>query len=95
MICGFVQNIAFADMTDEMRSEITKEALRQVKSQGRSIARPKGAKNGVCKLDKKKKEIRSLLKSGKTTAEVCRQLSIAPISLSCDIKDHFRTEGGG
>ena len=83
-----------ADITDEVRSEVTKEALRQVKSQGRSIGRPKGAKNGAYKLDKKKKEIRSLLKSGKTKAEVCRQLSIAPTSLYYYIKDHPElTEG--
>lgn len=77
-----------ADITDEVRSEVTKEALRQVKSQGRSIGRPKGAKNGAYKLDKKKKQIRSLLKSGKTKAEVCRLLSIAPTSLYYYIKDH-------
>lgn len=77
-----------ADITDEVRSEVTKKALRQVKSQGRSIGRPKGAKNGAYKLDKKKKQIRSLLKSGKTKAEVCRLLSIAPTSLYYYIKDH-------
>ncbi len=83
-----------ADITDEVRSEVTKEALRQVKSQGRSIGRPKGAKNGAYKLDKKKKEIRSLLRSGKTKAEVCRLLSIAPTSLYYYIKDHPEvTEG--
>lgn len=80
---GLVANIA-----EEVRSALTKEALTLRKQAGQTLGRPRGRKNAGRKLDTKKEQIRKLLRSGKTEPEICRMLNIPRSSLFVYVKDH-------
>ena len=77
-----------ADIAEELRSRLTKEALTLRKQAGQTLGRPYGKKNKSHKLDVKKNEIRKLLRSGKTEPEICRLLNIPRSSLFIYVKDH-------
>ncbi len=80
---GLVANIA-----EEVRSALTKEALALRKREGQTLGRPRGRKNTSQKWDAKKEQIRKLLLSGKTEPEICRMLNIPRSSLFVYVKDH-------
>lgn len=77
-----------ADIAEELRSRLTKEALTLRKQAGQTLGRPYGKKNKSHKLDVKKNEIRKLLRSGKTEPEICRLLNIPRSSLFIYVKNH-------
>ena len=80
---GLVVKIA-----EEVRSELTKEALTSRKRAGQKLGRPLGRKNARQKLDAKKKRIQKLFQSGKTEPEICRLLNIPRSSLFVYVKEH-------
>ena len=61
-----------AELEREMISKRTKEALQQVKAQGRSIGRPKGRKNVKHIWNGREKEIDQLLKLGIRKTKIAR-----------------------
>ena len=77
-----------ADIAEEVRSRLTKEALALCKSSGQKLGRPHGRKNTSQKWDSKKNQIRRLFRSGKSNAEICRLLNIPRSSFFVYVKDH-------
>lgn len=85
----FVRTLGvLANITDELRSSLTKEALASRKRSGYALGRPKGKKNSSQKLDAKKNQISELLRCGKKEPEICRLLRIPRTSLYYYVKSH-------
>ena len=77
-----------SELTGEMRSRLTKEALLSRKQNGQKLGRPHGRKNAGQKLDAKKNQIQELFQNGKTEPEICRLLEIPRSSLWTYVKEH-------
>ena len=77
-----------ADITEEINSRLTKEALASRKQAGKTLGRPRGRKNTNLKLDAKKEQIQELFKFGKSAPEICRLLNIPRSSLWVYVKEH-------
>ena len=77
-----------ADITEEINSRLTKEALASRKQAGQKLGRPRGRKNNSQKWDCKKNKIKKLFKAGKTEPEICRLLDIPRSSLFVYVKAH-------
>ncbi len=75
-----------AELEREMISKRTKEALQRVKSQGRSLGRPKGRKNRKRVWEGKEKKIRKLLKQGIGKTKTARMTGISVSSLYSFLK---------
>lgn len=80
-------------IAEDVRSQLTKEALMLRKQKGQILGRPYGRKNAAQKWDTKKEQIRELFLSGKTEPEICRILNIPRSSLFAYVKDHPELRG--
>ena len=77
-----------AHIAEDVRSQLTKEALTLRKQAGQTLGRPRGRKNAGRKWDTKKDQIRKLFESGKSEPEICRMLNIPRSSLWMYVKSH-------
>lgn len=75
-----------AELERDMISKRTKEALQRLKSQGRSLGRPRGRKNRKRIWNGKEKKIRKLLKQGIGKAKIARMTGISASSLYSFLK---------
>lgn len=76
-----------ADIKRRIISEHTREALACVKADGKKLGRPLGRRNSMSKLAGHANEIRRLLSSGCSRAEVARRLGVHRDTLSVFLRD--------
>lgn len=74
-----------AEIERNLISQRTKEALKRVKSEGKKLGRPQG--NGTKKLIGKEEQIKNLLYSNKSKAEIARILNVNWLTLHRFIKN--------
>jgi DNA invertase Pin-like site-specific DNA recombinase len=74
-VLAFAFSLA-AEIERQMLSSRTKEALARLKSEGRTLGRPKGSLSGS-KLDGREDEIRMILGKGVSKASAARLLGVS------------------
>lgn len=77
-----------ADIAQEVRSQLTKEALRLRKQAGRKLGRPLGSANKNHKLDGCSRELRRLLGEGVPMTKVARKFNVDINTLRRYLKLH-------
>ena len=77
-----------ADIAQEVRSQLTKEALRLRKQAGRKLGRPLGSANKNHKLDGWSRELRRLLGEGVPMTKVARKFNVDINTLRRYLKLH-------
>lgn len=70
-----------AEIERNLISQRTKEALSRIKSQGRSLGRPRGSRNIEYKLDGKKDKVKRLLHQGVPKTQIARVMGVNRVTL--------------
>ena len=78
-----------AEIERKLISDRTKEALRRLRAEGKSIGRPKGSKNKKFKLTGKELLVKEFLNKGYSKTKISKKLHVHRVTLSSFIKNMF------
>ena len=81
-----------AEIERDLISQRTKEALHRMRAEGRSIGRPRGAKNLKLKLSGREDKIRVLISRGYSKSAIARKLRVHRLTLASFIKNRKHLE---
>lgn len=80
-----------AEIERNLISQRTKEALKRIKSEGKTLGRPKGSKNRKRKLSGKESEIKRLIKQKSTQEHIARTMKVHVNTLRRFMRSHLKS----
>ena len=77
-----------AEIERDLISQRTSEALKRLKTEGKTLGRPKGKKNQKCKLENKKNQIKNLLEKKVPRNKIAKTVNVDVKTLNKFIDDY-------